>query len=512
MMKFHITSPPLPLVFLCLLVISYPVLLHPLFSSTPFLTVSESQSDAHPQHDFVSLAAINQQLSHAPTSVLVYLASTTILLIIVISNTFSLSASSGSSAYSKSTTTSSSSTQQQSRLANSGTGSGAVHGVHARGADSDSKTSAPGSHRPILYETIELAESNPHVGQRSVPYNNGKIRPTIPTGWYRLSATSDIKLEKVRFIRLLGQYLAVYRGSSGRIVVLDAYCPHLGANMAVGGFVDKDCLRCPFHGWTFDPSGQCVSIPYSDKIPKQARVRSWPTAEHERNLMLWFDFNRPESQPTWNFPAPPPQFDPTLDLAARMLLQVPLHIEDFASLLSTPEFYNTATTTAADFVNYGTETHPRHAKFARMCSTTSAGSYAAQHFAYFIEDYFFYCIMLSPALSVYHVVPIDPDAARTQKADITVSATPSKPTLLEVTIDIRASPQFSSEACNELADIMRAQFKEMQRHTHSELIGPAHAKLSRWLASFHPRGIPADELGTMCMAHDGKQNVNPLDW
>ena len=34
--------------------------------------------------------------------------------------------------------------------------------------------------------------------------------------------------------------------------VMDAHCPHLGAHLAVGGRVEGECLRCPFHGWKFD--------------------------------------------------------------------------------------------------------------------------------------------------------------------------------------------------------------------------------------------------------------------
>lgn len=48
--------------------------------------------------------------------------------------------------------------------------------------------------------------------------------------------------------------------------VLDAYCPHLGANIAIGGFVRGDCIECPFHQWQFSGhDGRCVNIPYSGK-------------------------------------------------------------------------------------------------------------------------------------------------------------------------------------------------------------------------------------------------------
>lgn len=63
----------------------------------------------------------------------------------------------------------------------------------------------------------------------------------------------------------LGEHFAVFRGEDGRINVLDAMCPHLGANIAIGGVVSGDCIQCPFHGWVFSGStGKCVRIPYSD--------------------------------------------------------------------------------------------------------------------------------------------------------------------------------------------------------------------------------------------------------
>ena len=46
-----------------------------------------------------------------------------------------------------------------------------------------------------------------------------------------------------------------------------AYCPHLGANVAVGGRVvpGEDCVECPFHEWRFrGDTGRCQGVPYSE--------------------------------------------------------------------------------------------------------------------------------------------------------------------------------------------------------------------------------------------------------
>ena len=63
-----------------------------------------------------------------------------------------------------------------------------------------------------------------------------------------------------------GKNLAVFRGDDGRAHVLDAYCCHNGANLAVGGLVKASCLECPFHGWQFrGDDGKCTHIPYCDR-------------------------------------------------------------------------------------------------------------------------------------------------------------------------------------------------------------------------------------------------------
>ncbi len=62
-----------------------------------------------------------------------------------------------------------------------------------------------------------------------------------------------------------GLNLAVFRGEDGQAYALDAYCPHMGANLGAGGRVVGNCVECPFHGWQFrGDTGKCTSVPYCD--------------------------------------------------------------------------------------------------------------------------------------------------------------------------------------------------------------------------------------------------------
>jgi phenylpropionate dioxygenase-like ring-hydroxylating dioxygenase large terminal subunit len=66
---------------------------------------------------------------------------------------------------------------------------------------------------------------------------------------------------QVKPLYVLEKNLVVFRTTSGKIHVLDAFCPHLGANIGVGGSVVGEDIRCPFHSWTFNGDGICTSVP-----------------------------------------------------------------------------------------------------------------------------------------------------------------------------------------------------------------------------------------------------------
>ena len=80
--------------------------------------------------------------------------------------------------------------------------------------------------------------------------------------------------------------------------VLDAYCPHLGANLGVSGRVKGDCIECPFHAWQFQGAdGKCAKIPGQAAIPPQAHTRAWIVLERNQMILVW---NHCDNQgPTW---------------------------------------------------------------------------------------------------------------------------------------------------------------------------------------------------------------------
>ena len=116
---------------------------------------------------------------------------------------------------------------------------------------------------------------------------SGEIR--YPRGWFIVATSAELAAGEVRPLRYWGRDLVLFRGESGQAVVLDAFCPHLGAHLGHGGCVQGDSVRCPFHAWRFDGAGECVEVPYAKRIPERARTRSWLVRERNGVILVWHD-------------------------------------------------------------------------------------------------------------------------------------------------------------------------------------------------------------------------------
>ncbi|AXQ28191.1 (2Fe-2S)-binding protein [Solimonas sp. K1W22B-7] len=131
---------------------------------------------------------------------------------------------------------------------------------------------------------------------------------TYPRGWFMVADAAKLT-NKPLDLHFFGRDFALYRGSGGRVVLLDAYCPHMGTHLARNttsyvvqdGSIEGDSIRCPYHGWRFGPDGKCNQIPYSDQpIPRSASIRSWPVEERMGAIFVWHD---PEGgAPEWQAP------------------------------------------------------------------------------------------------------------------------------------------------------------------------------------------------------------------
>lgn len=92
---------------------------------------------------------------------------------------------------------------------------------------------------------------------------------------------------KLRLV-VFDQPIVVIRLRSGRLVVVNEHCPHRGASLLYS-FVDESSFSCPYHGWEFDFTGQCISQPFEEKTTKATcRATTYPCVEKYGLVFVWF--------------------------------------------------------------------------------------------------------------------------------------------------------------------------------------------------------------------------------
>jgi len=97
--------------------------------------------------------------------------------------------------------------------------------------------------------------------------------------------------------RVLGEDLILFRDTSGRPGLVDAYCPHRGAPMFFGRN-EEDGLRCVYHGWKFDVEGSCVDLPNApegETFKQKVRIDAYPCVENHG--LIWAYLGPKDKQP-----------------------------------------------------------------------------------------------------------------------------------------------------------------------------------------------------------------------
>lgn len=81
-------------------------------------------------------------------------------------------------------------------------------------------------------------------------------------------------------VEMLGERLVAFRDSSGNVGLLTERCAHRGASL-VYARNEEGGLRCIFHGWKYDVSGQCLDMPteLDPSAPGQVHLPSYPVRE-----------------------------------------------------------------------------------------------------------------------------------------------------------------------------------------------------------------------------------------
>src|SRR6266542_6108855 len=104
-------------------------------------------------------------------------------------------------------------------------------------------------------------------------------------------------------MRLLGENLVMFRDTKGDVGAFVENCPHRGASLFFGRNEEAG-LRCVYHGWKFDATGQCVDMPSEpaeSNFKSKIKVHAYPA--RDVNHMVWVYMGPRE------VPPPFPTFD-----------------------------------------------------------------------------------------------------------------------------------------------------------------------------------------------------------
>lgn len=115
---------------------------------------------------------------------------------------------------------------------------------------------------------------------------------TLRACWHPVVYAHDLT-DRPLAVKLLGQYLVVWRTASGAAQAMDDLCIHRGTALSLGE-VKGDEIMCPYHGWRYNTDGACTLIPQSrfNSIPTKARVTAYRC--RERYGLIWVALAEPQ--------------------------------------------------------------------------------------------------------------------------------------------------------------------------------------------------------------------------
>jgi phenylpropionate dioxygenase-like ring-hydroxylating dioxygenase large terminal subunit len=101
--------------------------------------------------------------------------------------------------------------------------------------------------------------------------------------WLPIMMSSELEADGTPVTtRVLSEDLMAFRDTDGRVGLMEQQCPHRLAPLYIGRNEEAG-IRCLYHGWKFDVTGQCVDMPNEpaeSNFRSKVRVRSFPVREH----------------------------------------------------------------------------------------------------------------------------------------------------------------------------------------------------------------------------------------
>ena len=114
-----------------------------------------------------------------------------------------------------------------------------------------------------------------------------RVGPGTPMGalmrryWHPVATSYEMTQDPVKSVRILGETLTLFKDRSGILGLIAQRCAHRSVELKYG-IPENEGLRCPYHGWMYNASGQCLEMPAEDAdstFASRVKILSYPVQE-----------------------------------------------------------------------------------------------------------------------------------------------------------------------------------------------------------------------------------------
>ena len=105
-----------------------------------------------------------------------------------------------------------------------------------------------------------------------------RVGPGTPGGelmrryWHVVATSQEMRDKPTKAVRLLSEDLVLYRDKSGTLGLIERACPHRRVDLSYG-IPEEHGLRCMYHGWMMDETGQCIEQPFEETVHPDGRFK-----------------------------------------------------------------------------------------------------------------------------------------------------------------------------------------------------------------------------------------------
>jgi len=117
--------------------------------------------------------------------------------------------------------------------------------------------------------------------------------------WQPVCCSYELPAGRALPVRILGEDFTIYRGDSGAAYLVGSRCAHRGTQLSVGS-IEGECIRCFYHGWKYDGSGQCVEQPAEGQsFAEKVRIPGYPVKEYIGLIFAYLGEGEPPALPRY---------------------------------------------------------------------------------------------------------------------------------------------------------------------------------------------------------------------